>query len=160
MDQKEDHRLGHNDAILCYFLSIRMKHINRKPIWYMTYLSSHPLFDSKVYGTILSISGYMFICSKHFYKGSQWKKEFHYTRCPTLKEKIPWGICLQLTAFNLASTKIHSYHRQPDARAHSTGNKSNRAAEFQSGNFLTFEGSRGTFESHIKIMNPLQTHTR
>lgn len=60
----------------------------------------------------------------------------------------------------LASTKIHSYHRQPDARARSTGNKSNRAAEFQSGNFLTFEGSRGTFESHIKIMNPLQTHTR
>ena len=105
MEQKEDHRLGHNDAILCYVLLIHMKRSNRRPIWYMTHLSSLPLFDSKVHGTILSISGHTFICSKHFYKGSQWKKEFHYTRCPTRKEKIPWGICLWLTAFTLPALR-------------------------------------------------------
>ena len=120
----------------------------------MIHLSSLPLFDSKVYGAILSISCCTFICTKHFYKGSQWKKEFHYTRCPTQKEKIPWGVCLQLTALTLPALRYTC-----DARARSTWNNSNRSAEFQSCNFLTLEGSRGTFESHTRIMNPLK-HTQ
>ena len=124
----------------------------------MIYLSSLPLFDSKVYGTILSISGYTFICSKHFYKGSQWKKEFHYTRCPTRKEKIPWGVCLRLTALTLPALRYIA--TTGSLMQERTLHETNTAAEFQSGNFLTSEGSRGTFESHIRIMNPLQTHTR